>query len=79
MLHLPIWIKCVMRGLNMIEFLAGNMELYRLWQAFLHLATEVLVCEMEGDPDSQDREIVLNVSKKKKKSRNCSSEKYTSV
>lgn len=63
----------------MIEFLAGNMELYRLWQAFLHLATEVLVCEMEGDPDSQDREIVLNVSKKKKKSRNCSSEKYTSV
>lgn len=40
--------------------------MYRLWQAFLHLATEVLVCEMEGDPDSQDREIVLNVSKKKK-------------
>lgn len=63
----------------MIEFLAGNMELYRLWQTFLHLATEVLVCEMEGDPDSQDREIVLNVSKKKKKSGNCSSEKYTSV
>lgn len=41
--------------------------MYRLWQVFLHLATEVLVCEMEGDPDSQEQEIVLNVSKKKKK------------
>lgn len=41
--------------------------MYRLWQVFLHLATEVLVCEMEGDPDSQEQEIVLNVSKKKKR------------